>query len=134
MVGCEEGIDLAKYHGKDVTVLEMRDQIASDAPYIHRLAILNEIEQLNNFHPQENTQCIAINEDGVVCTDASGEKKLFPADTIILAAGMEALKDEAEALRGLASQVILVGDCTGPAQMAPAVLSGYFAGYNLQRS
>jgi hypothetical protein len=58
---------------------------------------------------------------------------VFPADTIILAAGMKALKEEAEALRGTAPAVFIVGDCVQPGQMAPAILSGYFAGYNLQR-
>jgi hypothetical protein len=46
---------------------------------------------------------------------------------------MTPLKNEAEAFRSLASQVYIVGDCHKVAQMNEAVLSGYFAGYNLQR-
>ena len=133
MVGCEEGIDLAKSHGKEVTILEMQERLAGDAPYVHYIAILNEIEQLDNLKVELNHTCTAISNKGVICKDREDREKVFPADTIIMAVGMRGLRDEAESFRGLAPTVIPVGDCVKPSQMAPAILSGYFAGYNLQR-
>ena len=134
MLGLEEGINLAKYHDKEVTILEMQNRLASDAPYLHYIAMLNEVEQLDNLQVMLERKCTAITEDGVVGSDKNGGEEIFPADTIIVAVGMESRREESETFRNLAPEVIMVGDCVQPGQMIPAVLNGYFAGYNLQRT
>ncbi|MCL2495822.1 MAG: NAD(P)/FAD-dependent oxidoreductase [Clostridiales bacterium] len=133
LIGCEEGINLAKYQGKEVTVIEMTNKLASGAPYMHYLAMVNEFEQLPNLHFAMEERVTAIGGQGVHTLDASGQTHCHEADSIVLAAGMTPLNNEAEAFRTLASQVYIVGDCHKVAQMNEAVLSGYFAGYNLQR-
>jgi len=133
LVGCEEGLNLAKYHGKDVTVIEMTDKLASGAPYIHYLALTKEFEQLPNLHFAMEARVTAIDSAGIHALDASGQSQCFEADSIVLAAGMLPLAAQAETFRTLASQVYIVGDCHKVAQMNEAVLGGYFAGYNLQR-
>ncbi len=133
LIGCEKGIDLAKYHGKDVTIIEMTDRLALGATYIHYLATINEIENLDNMHVHLNTICARVTPEGVYCRNNEGKEQLFPADTIITATGMKALREEAEAFRDTAPQVIDVGDCVVATQMPQAILTGYFAGYHLQR-
>jgi len=133
LIGCEESIDLAKYKGKDVTVIEMTGKLAAGAPYIHYLAMQNEFEQLPNLRFAMQETVTSIDPDGVRTVSSDGTQHVYPADTIVLAAGMSPLKEESEALRGLSDSFAAVGDCSRVARMNEAVLSGYFAGYNLQR-
>jgi pyruvate/2-oxoglutarate dehydrogenase complex dihydrolipoamide dehydrogenase (E3) component len=128
--GCEEGINLAKYHGKDVTVIEMTDTLAAGAPYVHYLALQNEFAQLPNLRFVMGQRVSGIDAAGVRAQDGG----VYPADTVVVAAGMRPLAEESEALRGIAPYTAVVGVSRGAAaQMNEAVLAGYFAGYTLQR-
>jgi pyruvate/2-oxoglutarate dehydrogenase complex dihydrolipoamide dehydrogenase (E3) component len=129
-VGVEEGVVLAR-EGRDVTLVEMSGKPAGDAPYIHYLALLNEMEGLPNMRIALNTRCIGIRPEGVVCQNGGGQETVYAADTIVSAVGLRPLREEAERFLGSAPQVLLAGDCRKTAQMAEATLSGYFAGYNI---
>jgi NADPH-dependent 2,4-dienoyl-CoA reductase/sulfur reductase-like enzyme len=129
-VGVEEGISLAM-EGRDVTLVEMSGKPASDAAYLHYLALIDQMERLPNLRLELHTKCTGISPEGVVCRDGDGRERVYAADTIVAAVGLTPLREEAERLLGAARQVILAGDCRKPAQMAEAVLSGYFAGYNV---
>ncbi|MDR1765782.1 MAG: NAD(P)/FAD-dependent oxidoreductase [Lachnospiraceae bacterium] len=74
--------------------------------------------------------------DGKCTDDVSGSDTAltwYPADTVVVAAGMRGLWDRAQTYLGMAPSVAIVGDCKKTSQMAEAILAGYFAGYNLQR-
>jgi 2,4-dienoyl-CoA reductase-like NADH-dependent reductase (Old Yellow Enzyme family)/thioredoxin reductase len=129
-VGVEEGIVLAR-EGRDVTLVEMSGKLARDAPYIHYLALLNEMEGLPNMRVALNMRCVGIRPEGVVCQSDSGQETVYAADTIVVAAGLLPLREEAEGFLGSAPRVLLAGDCRKTAQMAEAALSGYFAGYHI---
>ena len=133
LVGCEEAIDLAKRPGKDVTVIEMTDTLAADAPYVHYLALQNEFARLPNLRFILKQQVTRIEAAGARTVDAAGRQHLYEADTIVIAAGMQPLAAQAAALRNLAPYTAVVGDCREISQMNEAVLAGYFAGYTLQR-
>ncbi|MDR1589570.1 MAG: NAD(P)/FAD-dependent oxidoreductase [Oscillospiraceae bacterium] len=133
MVGCEEGLHAAKYEGRDVTIIEVTDTIAKNAPFIHYISILSEFEKLENLRVLTGTSCEAIRDDGVVVRDADGRETFIPADTVVLSAGMRPLADEAWSLYGIGGQSIIVGDCKKPARMNEAVGDGYFAGFNIQK-
>ncbi|MDR1204064.1 MAG: FAD-dependent oxidoreductase [Peptococcaceae bacterium] len=128
-VGVEEGIALAM-EGRDVTLVEMSGKPAGDAAYLHYLALVDQMERFPNLRLELNTQCTGISPEGVVCRDGNGGEHVYAADTVVSAVGLTPLREEAGRLLGTAQQVILAGDCRKPAQMAEAVLSGYFAGYN----
>ncbi len=133
MVGCEEGLNAAKYEGRDVTIVEMTDTIARGAPYVHYISILSEFEKLDNLHVRKQTTCVAINDKGAVVRGPDGKEELIEADTVVMAVGMRPLADEAWSLYGIGGQSAIVGDCKKPARMNEAVLDGYFAGFNLQK-
>jgi pyruvate/2-oxoglutarate dehydrogenase complex dihydrolipoamide dehydrogenase (E3) component len=126
--GTEEAIALAQ-KGADVTVVEQAGRIASDAAFIHYLALLNEIERLENLKIVLNTVCTGVIPEGVQCKGADGAETVFAADRVVIAAGMLPLRNEAEAFLGAAPYVAIAGDCGRASQMSEAVLSGYFAGY-----
>ncbi|MDL2217203.1 FAD-dependent oxidoreductase [Christensenellaceae bacterium OttesenSCG-928-M15] len=133
LIGCEEGLDMAKYGKKDVTVIEMTDKLAPGAPYVHYIALLNEFEQLDNMKFAMEEKVTSIDEKGVHTADKDGKAHVYEADSIVLAAGMAPLNAEAEAYRGIVENFAIVGDCKKVSQMNEAVLAGYFAGYNLER-
>ena len=133
MVGCEEGINAAKYGGRDVTIIEMTDTIARGAPYVHYISILSEIEKLDNLRVLKQTKCVAVRDGGVVVEGPDGKEEFIEADTVVMSAGMRPLSDEAWSLYGIGGQSMIVGDCKKPARMNEAVTDGYFAGFNLQK-
>ena len=44
LAGCEEGLHLA-WEGRDVTIVEMKDGLAKDAPYIHWRHLLAKVNE-----------------------------------------------------------------------------------------
>jgi pyruvate/2-oxoglutarate dehydrogenase complex dihydrolipoamide dehydrogenase (E3) component len=133
LVGCEEGINAAKYHGSDVTIVEITDTIASGATHLHRLAILSESEKLQNLHVRTLTECVSISEQGVAVKGPDGRETFIEADTVVFSVGMKPLREEAQRLYGIGGQTVVVGDCKKPGRMNDAVTDGYFAGYHLQK-
>lgn len=125
MAGCEEGLQLAR-EGHDVTIVEMRDGLAKDAPYIHWRHLLTKVNEETT--PLCNTQVIRIEEDGVIVRDAEGAEKKLPADTVLLAAGSRALSEQYDSWHALAQDVIVVGDCRRSGKILEAMRTGYCAG------
>ncbi|MGN1155402.1 MAG: FAD-dependent oxidoreductase [Agathobacter sp.] len=110
-VGVETGMYLAQ-QGKEVTVLEMRSELAADSTLIHYRALFKEAwESLEHFHSEVNARATKITEHGVTYLDAEGNEKELEADTVVLSAGMRANTDEALAFYNTAQQFFMVGDC-----------------------
>ena len=129
LVGCETSIWLRE-QGKDVTVVEMKGDFAGDAPIFHKTAVrlqMNELGVALNL----NTTAIAITDEGLLARTRDGEEILFPADTILCAAGMRARHQVVEELLQGAPEVYPVGDCVRAGQVFWAVTGGYFAALDL---
>ena len=130
LVGCEEGLALAM-EGKDVTVLEMQEKLAPDAPVLHLKAMMLEYEKrTENLHPYTEVTVTSIEDDGVHAKDKDGKEVIYPADTVLLSVGMRSKIDEVEKLRTNDAEFITVGDCIKPGKILQAVSGGYFAGKN----
>ena len=129
LVGCETALWLAG-EGKQVTVVEMAGDIAADAPVFHKIAVRKRLKELE-VPVLLGTRAQAVRPEGLVCTGAEGEEKVFPADTIFCAAGMQARHDVVESLLNAAPQVIPIGDCAKAGQVFWAVSGGYFAALDL---
>ncbi len=129
--GCEEGLILAQ-KGKKVTIIEMQDQVAKDAPILHLKALHQEFNKLpGNLQILTNSTCIRITKEGVYYLENQTKKKFLPADTVIISAGMKSPEDKVEALRkSKVDNFIAVGDCLRPGQILHAIHGGYFAGKN----
>lgn len=131
--GAEEGLALSEV-GHHVTVIEMREKLALGAPYLHYAALNKEYEKREdkeNLHVLLQAKCTAITDDGVEIEDADGNKKLIPADLVILAAGMTNDIDYVESLREAALEFRKIGDCNKPATMLEAVRLGYDVAFGL---
>lgn len=95
--------------GKDVTVLEMKDDWAADAYFMHRNAMKIYIDG-SRIQIRTRTTAKAITEQGVLCAGPDGEV-LVEADTILLAAGMKPDRAAVDAFYNTAPRVFQVGDC-----------------------
>lgn len=123
LVGCEEALYLAE-QGKDVTIIEMRDDVVLDGAYLYREALLIEMAK----HPikvLKNTTCKAITDEGVAVIDGEGKEQVLEANTIIMAVGLKARSVEAEQLRKCVPEFYVIGDSLKPKTVLEAVRSGY---------
>jgi pyruvate/2-oxoglutarate dehydrogenase complex dihydrolipoamide dehydrogenase (E3) component len=125
LAGCEEGLDMA-WNGKDVTIVEMKPELAKDAPFIYWKHLLTKLGKSVRSHC--SAKVLSIEENGVNILDADGQEHLLEADTVLLAAGMRAASEKFDAWRGMADDVILAGDCRRSSKILEAMRSGYCAG------
>ena len=128
LVGCESAVHFAM-EGKKVTIVEMLPEAARDAAWPHRLALMAELEKYNvkiltGYGAKE------IKENGLAAASADGEEIFIPADSVMMAAGLRPLSQEAEALRWIAPEFFIAGDNYRPGQMVAATSSGWFTGAN----
>ena len=131
LVGCEDGLALAM-KGKDVTILEMKDDVGRDAPILHYKAMkLEFVKYEDKLHIRTRMTVTKIAEDGVHANDETGKELVFPADTILVSVGMKPLSAEADSLRTLVPEFIALGDCVTPKKVYQAIRDGYNAGHNL---
>jgi len=125
LVGCEEGLHLAQM-GKKVTIVELKPELCRDAPYLHHEALLEELAR-HGVTTYTQTPCLEIKENGVVVR-LDGAESLLAADTVILATGVKARIEEAEALRDAAVDFRRIGDCKRARKVYDAIHEGYDAG------
>lgn len=126
--GCELALHLAQ-QGKQVQLIEMRNELAVDSNIRHRPILLAELDQAVKTHT--NLTAVKIESDGVVCRDGQGRESKIMAETIMCAAGQRALKDQAALFNDAALTVKHIGDCVRPANITTAVYQGYHAALDI---
>lgn len=108
-VGCETALYLALDGHKDVTVLEMRSELAPDANYAPYLALNDRVPKACRVIL--NATCCAITENKVWYIGADRKKYEIPADHVIFSAGMRPRINLAESFRPVAPVFFRLGDC-----------------------
>ena len=98
LAGCECAIHLGM-EGKRVHLVEMRDELASDANVRHRPLLLKEIEKYVTVH----TGCrgLEVTKEGILCENKEAQKLLVPGSTVICALGQRSRTDVVEELNVL---------------------------------
>ena len=131
-VGVETGILLAG-KGMDVTVLARRNMLAHDAAEKHYYEMVKDKwESYPNFKFVLNADAKSIDEKGVNYEiKGSGLKFSEKADTVILACGMRAKRDEALSFYGCAPYVYYVGDCKKPGSIQTVNRMAYIVSKNI---
>ena len=124
LVGCETAIHLRDL-GRQVTIVEMRDDYASDAPYFHKQAI--RLQFGSEISVETGLRAVAVSEGMLICKGASGQERVFEADTIFCATGMTPRLNVVEALRFCAPRFFSAGDCVRPGHIVQAVSGGCYA-------
>jgi 2,4-dienoyl-CoA reductase-like NADH-dependent reductase (Old Yellow Enzyme family)/thioredoxin reductase len=125
-VGCETALHLA-HMGKKTTVIEMLNELAPDASITHRTELLQKLDAENNLHCLTAARCTAITKSGIVYKDKNGKDHTVSADNVILATGMRAKHEEAEAFRSFAGRFVSIGDCVCAATVEQAIQGAFSA-------
>ena len=113
-VGVETGMFLAQ-QGKNVTVVEMRDELAADTTFIHYRSMFSAAwEAIPTFHYVLEATAKEIKPGVVVYTDKDGVDHELAADSVVLSVGMRAKTDEALAYYGTTEHFYMIGDCVKP--------------------
>ena len=124
-IGAEMGLELAELHGREVTLVEISDQIAAQGNLLYRIALRQKMEAVPSLHCLTETVCTSITEDSVQVCSAGKKEETIPVDNVIIAAGLAARRTEAEAFYGITPDTFILGDCSSPRKIMEAVFDGY---------
>jgi len=129
LVGCETAEYLAQ-RGKKVTILEMLEELAGLMPLALRKMLLARLAD-KGVTILTGVQCRELTKDGLVITTGQGKEQTIKADSIVIAAGGKPNTTILEALKGLVSEIHLIGDCAEPRGIAEAIADGYRIGLGM---
>lgn len=135
LIGAEVALHLSDM-GKDVTLIEVRDDVATDANLVHRFGLKEQLaNREDRLHLRVGSTVTEISEDGVHFVNRDGVREFAPAGTVVFAVGMEAERETVSELRSwtAAESFHTVGDCTGPARVRKAIHGGFHAARDIGR-
>lgn len=128
LAGCECAIHLGM-EGKEVHIIEMRDELAPDANIRHRPLLLKEIDKYATVHA--GCKGLEVSKEGILCEDKEGHQMLVEGDRIICALGQRSRRDVVDALRDGAPYVAVIGDASKVSTITNAVYEGYHAALDI---
>ena len=128
LVGLELGIFL-KNMGLDVTVVEMAEKLNCGDNTVHEMGVHAEIKRIA-LPAYTSTRAMRIEVNGVACQGPGGEV-FYPADHVVVAAGMRGRQKEAAAFAGAAPLFYQVGDCLSAKNICEANRLGFNAAMDL---
>ena len=109
LIGAETALALAEA-GHKVGIVEMLDQIVPEDEPLSQVAIRLRLDKAGvAIHTGHKVVSVAPTQ--VTSRSADGQTLILPADSIVVATGLAANKEQVERLRGLAPQTFVIGDC-----------------------
>ncbi len=126
MVGSETANHLAN-HGKEVILVEMLPEIASDINVRSRPFLLRDLAE-RNVKVYVNATVKEVLANGLRIERNGCEEKIGPFDTVVLAVGVEPCNDLGSKLEGKVARLITIGDALSPRKALEAIAEGYQAG------
>ncbi len=130
-VGIETGMHLAQQRHK-VTLLEMGDKLAPDAPPRHFYNLFREAwEGQPNLICRTKARCTGIGANGAIYVDAEGMEHVVEAGSVVIAAGMKSESDLALKFYGAADRFFMIGDCSVVGNVQKALRSAFSAASTL---
>ena len=129
MVGSETASHLAN-HGKEVTIVEMLPEVATDVNARVRYFLLKDLAE-NNVKMYVNSTVKEVLSDGLTIKRDGREEKIGPFDTVILAVGVEPCNDLRSKLDGKVGKLITIGDALSARKALEAIKEGYMAGLEI---
>lgn len=122
MVGCETAEFLAEY-GKEVTIVEMLPELASDAIIGRKLLLTKRLAELG-VNGITSAAIKAFTADGMTITRNGKEEVIGEMETIVLAMGVAPARQLAEEIKDKVSELYVIGDAENPATAFEAFAAG----------
>lgn len=124
LVGCETAAHLARM-GRQVTLVEMRDDIAKDADCFYQTAVQIDLNK-NHVRILVNTAGERVTKEGLVIRKTDGSEELIAADSVLCAIGYRADHTLFTELCQSAPVVQMIGDARRPGKVKNAVSDAYY--------
>lgn len=122
LVGCETALYLAE-QGKQVTIIEMTSELASNMEPITRFDLLTDRIPNAGIRSITDHVIMEVSEKGVTVLDHHGKKSFIQADHVVNALGSRSVNG-LEAMRGKVPEVYVIGDSKEPRQIINATFEG----------
>lgn len=128
LTGCECALYLTS-KGYNVSIIEMRGELAPDANIRHRPILLEQIAQADiNIHT--DSKATSITAEGIYM-EKDGIESMIPASCIISAIGQRSRSDVVDKLLDAAPFVRVIGDALRPSNITNAVYEGFHAALDI---
>ena len=114
---------------KDITLIEMLDSIGKDIGKSTRWTMMRDMKIFGVKH-YTHTKALKITDKGVE-VDMKGERKLLPADSVVLAAGSKSNNKLGDEIKSLDIPFTIIGDANKVAQAINAIHDGFKAGISI---
>jgi len=122
MVGCEVA-DWLSFHRKDVTIIEMLEDIALDVSAFSKPFLMDRLTQ-SGVKTITSARVKEITDDGVVVVRNGQEETISGRDNIVLALGTKPVNGLAEQLKGKVAEIHVIGDAKEPRKAVNAIYEG----------
>lgn len=116
--------------GHQVTIVEMSDAIATEAPLDDRFLLLGRLEKLG-VKVMTKTKVLDIKDTGIRIKKPDNQVQMLPADTIVMCIGAVPNDTLAAKLRYLMKNVKTVGDAIKPRRVTDAIIEGALAALDI---
>ncbi len=130
LVGCETGLYLAE-HGHEVTIIEMQQEIAPEANWMHKEGMMQSFAKAPITCRTGLRVSRIVPGEGVYALNGEGQEEFIPADGIVYAMGMRPNTSTVDALKDVCLDTYSVGDCVRPRKARQAIEEGYWAAVRL---
>jgi 2,4-dienoyl-CoA reductase-like NADH-dependent reductase (Old Yellow Enzyme family)/thioredoxin reductase len=124
-IGAELGLELAELKGRNVTIVELTNKIATQGNLLYQIALRQKMDAVPTLSRLMETACEAITSEGVRVVSKDGAKHFIKADTVIVATGVAPNRALAESLLGITPDTFLIGDCDKTRKIMEAVFEGH---------
>jgi len=125
-VGCEISLWLSQ-QGKKVTVVEKLDDLlvgGRPIPWMNRMMLLD-LLKFHKVNVMTNLSLFEVVDEGAVVINKDFRKETVPADTIILAVGLEPEQGIYRSLSGKLANLYLIGDAREAKNIMNAIWDAY---------
>ncbi len=122
LVGSEAAVE---FHdkGHDVTIIEMKDEVAEEVNSFYRGGLMPQI--LRSAEVMTGTTVKEITEQGVLC-EKDGKEMTIEGDTVVCALGFRSPYDRVDRLCRLVEESYVIGDCSNVGKIYQAMNGGYY--------
>lgn len=127
-IGCETAEFLHR-EAKQVTLLEMQDELGKDIGQWNRWIVLDRLSA--SVRIETGVTVEAIIPEGVKAARLGGPPRIYEADSVVMAVGMRSNDSLARDLQGKVVSLKLVGDCAKLGKIRDAIAEGYRAAVEL---
>ena len=123
-IGAELGLELSLVDKKNVTIVELGNEIAAKGNLLYKIALRQKMKQADTLKICLNTNCIEL-KDNVAYLKKGKEITEVSFDTFIMAVGLRNDINEVESLYNIIPNTVHIGDCSNVANIMNAIFEGY---------